>query len=353
MNLALFLPNWVGDLVMATPTLRAVRRHFGPSARIVGILRPHLAELIEGGDWLDEQFPFDPKSGLREHGRLALVGRMRRQQFDMALLLTNSLNTAALAWLGGARQRVGYARDGRSLFLTHRVPAARDPATRGRFRPAPMVESYLALARAIGCAEESPQLELHVTAAESERAARVWHDLGLRTDGRVVALNVTGAFGAAKLWPAEHAAALARQIVEQLDHDVLVLCGPGECDAARQIAARAGVARVYSLAAQSVSLGLTKGCLARCRLMVTTDSGPRHIAAALGKPVITLMGPTLPVWIENPTVCGPILRAELDCLGCGQRNCPLGHHRCMRDLTPERVLQEAALLVQSASLKAA
>ena len=230
------------------------------------------------------------------------------------------------------------------------VPAARD----GRqFRPVPMVESYLALARAIGCPEESPQLELNVTAAESEQAARVWHDLGLRTDGRVVALNSSGAYGAAKLWPAEHCAALARQIVEQLDHDVLVLCGPGERDAARQIAARAGSPRVFSLAAQAVSLGLTKGCLARCRLMVSTDSGPRHIAAALGKPVVTLLGPTLPAWIENPSVRGPMLRTELDCLGCGKRTCPLGHHRCMRDLTPERVLGEVAALVQTTTIKAA
>jgi heptosyltransferase-2 len=348
---------------MATPTLRAVRRHFGPSARIVGILRPHLAELLDGSQWLDEQLPFDPKSGRREHGRLALIGRMRRQRFDTALLLTNSLNTAALAWLGGARQRVGYARDARSLFLTRAVPAVRDPATttmgtwrpgvsRRKFRPVPMVESYLALARAVGCPEESPELELNVTAAESARAEQVWHDLGLRNDGRVVALNSTGAYGTAKLWPAEHAAALARQIVAELDHDVLVLCGPGERDAARQIADRAG-SRVVSLAAQAVSLGLTKGCLARCRLMVSTDSGPRHIAAALGKPVVTLLGPTLPEWIENRSVRGPMLRTELDCLGCGRRTCPLGHHRCMRDLTPERVLREVAALVHSTTIKAA
>ncbi len=221
-----------------------------------------------------------------------------------------------------------------------------------------MVESYLALARAIGCPQESPRLELNVTAAESEQAARVWRDLGLRTDGRVVALNSTGAYGAAKLWPAEHCAALARQIVEQLDHDVLVLCGPDERDAARAIVARAGGApacgsRVFSLAAQAVSLGLTKGCLARCRLIVSTDSGPRHMAAALGKPAITLLGPTLPAWIENPSVRGPLLRAELDCLGCGKRACPLGHHRCMRDLTPERVLREVAALLHTTTIKAA
>ena len=205
----------------------------------------------------------------------------------------------------------------------------------------------------VGCPDESPQLELCVTPRAAEQAARVWHNLSLRSDGRVVALNSTGAFGAAKLWPAEHCAALARGIVDELDHDVLVLCGPGERDAARQIAARSGSPRVHSLAAQEVSLGLTKGCLAQCRLMVSTDSGPRHIAAALGLPVVTLLGPTRPEWIENPTVRGPMLHAELPCLGCGKRECPLGHHRCMKDLSPGRVLREVAALLSTTTTKAA
>jgi heptosyltransferase II len=350
MNLAIFLPNWVGDLVMATPTLRSVRRFLGSSARIVGILRPELAALVDGTDWLDDLFLFDPKSRQRELGRLGLISRMRRHRFEMALLLTNSFHSAALAWLGGARQRVGYARDGRSLLLTKSVMAARIGR---RFEPCPMVGSYLALAWAVGCPEESPRLELKITQAEVAQAARVWQDLGLRTDGQVVALNSTGGFGAAKVWPAEHCALLARAIVEQFDHDVLVLCGPGERESAREIAARAGSSRVFSLAAQAVNLGLTKGCLARCRLMISTDSGPRHIAAALGKPVVTLLGPTLPEWIENPTVRGPILRAELDCLGCGQRTCPLEHHRCMRDLTPQRVLSEVSGLLRTTAVKVA
>jgi heptosyltransferase-2 len=350
MNVAIFLPNWVGDAVMATPTLRAVRRYFGPAARIVGILRPQLADLLAGTPWIDDLHAFDPRSRQKEHGRLALIARLRRERVDIALLLTNSLHTAVMAWLGGARQRVGYARDGRSWFLTHRVPPLRD----GRgYRPAPMVESYLALARAIGCPDESPQLELCITSNEAEQATGVWRDLGLSTNGHVVALNSTGAYGAAKLWPPEHCAAFARGIVDELDHDVLVLCGPGERDAARQIAARSGSSRVHSLAAQEVSLGLTKGCLARCRLMVSTDSGPRHIAAALGLPVVTLMGPTLPEWIENPTVRGSMLRTELSCLGCGKRECPLGHHRCMKDLSPGRVLREVAALLRRTSTKAA
>ena len=140
-----------------------------------------------------------------------------------------------------------------------------------------------------------------------------------------MALNSTGAFGCGKGLADRTLRALARQVVEKLDYDVLVLCGPGERDAARQIAAQSSSPRVFSLSSQEASLGLTKGCLARCRLMVSTDSGPRHIAAALGLPVVTLLGPTRPEWIENPTVRGPLLRAELPCLGCGQRVCPLHH----------------------------
>ena len=111
MKICLFLPNWLGDLVMATPALRALRRRFGPSARIVGILRPHLADLLAGVSWLDEQWYYDPRAKQSQWHSWALVQRMRRERFDMAVLLTNSFRTAALAWLGGAKERIGYVRD--------------------------------------------------------------------------------------------------------------------------------------------------------------------------------------------------------------------------------------------------
>src|SRR5580704_4708676 len=88
MNVAIFLPNWVGDAVMATPALRAVRRYLGPAARIVGILRPQLMDLLDGTTRIDELYAFDPRSRHKEHGRLALVARLRRERVDIALLLT-------------------------------------------------------------------------------------------------------------------------------------------------------------------------------------------------------------------------------------------------------------------------
>ena len=306
--------------------------------------------MLSGTDWLDEQWYFDPRSKESGQRRLALVRRMRQQRFDKVLLLTNSLHTALLAWLGGARERIGYVRNGRGMLLTGKV----EPARQGRrILPMPMVQCYLDLARAAGCDEESPRLELAVTAAERRVGDRIWRNLGLRRDGRVIALNAGGAYGAAKQWPVEHCAALARLIAGRLDHDVLILCGPRECQQARDIVRLAQFPRVFSLASQPVGLAATKSCLERCRLLVSTDSGPRHVAAALGKPVVTLLGPTLPVWIENPTVRDVTVRMDMDCLGCGKRRCPLGHHRCMRDLAPERVLEAMSGLLQRETVKAA
>jgi heptosyltransferase-2 len=205
-----------------------------------------------------------------------------------------------------------------------------------------MVDTYLALAEAAGCAKEPPRLQLAVTPNEAAVGQRIWDTLGLRTDGRVVALNNSGAYGAAKRWPLEHCGTLARLIAAELDHDVLMICGPGEEAVGREVVARAAHPRVFSLAGQQIGLATTKSCLARCRLMVSTDSGPRHVGAALGLPVVTLLGPTLPVWIDNPTIRGCHIRIELDCLGCSRRVCPLGHHRCMKDLSPRMVFQSVA-----------
>jgi heptosyltransferase-2 len=352
MKIAVFLPNWLGDLVMATPVLRAMRRHFGPDAQLVGVVRPYLQQVLDGTHWLDELWGYDRRSGDRGLRMKGVARRMRQERFDLAVLLTNSLSSAILAWRGGARQRVGYVRYGRGLLLTTKLYPRR---RRGRIVPEPMVDSYLALAAAIGCPTESRRLELAITPAEERLADETFVELGLRTDGRVIALNSSGAYGAAKLWPAEYFAALARRIVERLDHDVLVLCGPNEREIARSIARQCGSPRVFSMAEQAVSIPRAKACIRRSRMMVSTDSGPRHVAAALDKPVLTLLGPTSPVWIENPTQRALNLTAEeVECLGCQRRVCPLRHHQCMRNLTPERVFAAVARMIdEQESAKAA
>ncbi len=341
-QVALFLPNWVGDVVMATPALRAIRRRFPPPVKIVGVARPKMAELLAGTRWIDDWAFYDPRSRRPELSQRALVRRLRQMHVDLAILMTNSLRTAMLAWLGKARCRVGYVKDARRMLLTGKVYPPRE---NGRVIPCPMVDWYLRLADAVGCPPESPRLELGITDAERELGEQIWADLGLRADGRVVALNGGSATSPARLWPEEHFAELARRIVDQLDHDVLVLCGPSERNSARWIVTHSGSDRVFSLAAQPLGLAVPKACLSRCRLLVSTDSGPRHIAAALGKPVITLFGPTPIEWVENPMVDAIHVRLDLDCIGCSKRHCPLGHHRCMKELSVEMVFHHVAAVV--------
>ena len=329
---------------MATPTLRALRSHFGPEARLVGIMRPYLADLLAGTEWLDEQWYFQPGSRESAYRHLAVIRRMRDERFDMAVMLPNTLRSAVMCRLAGIPQRLGYARYGRGPLLTGKdFPSRRN----GRKRPMPMVDYYLRLAELAGCAAESRRLELATVEADERSADEVFSRLGLGSAERLITLNSSGAFGGAKLWPIEHFAALAGRIVDELDHDVLVMCGPKEREIARAVAVGSKRLRVRSMAEQPMDLGTAKACIRRSRLMVSTDSGPRHVAAAFGVPVITLFGPIMPIWSENPTVNAVNLHLDLDCIGCRKRTCPLGHHKCMRDLSVEMVFDEVAGLIKT------
>ncbi|HID78896.1 MAG TPA: lipopolysaccharide heptosyltransferase II [Planctomycetaceae bacterium] len=334
MNIAVFLPNWIGDAVMATPVLRALRRRYPPPVRLVGIMRPYMADLLGGTDWLDEQWYFDPRSRDPRLKASTLARRMRLERFDMAILLPNSLRSALVAWWGGAVERVGYVRDFRGPLLTHKVYP---PRSAGRRPDEPMVDYYLRIAEAVGCGPESRRLELATTLRDEASADRVWERLGLRKGDRVVLLNTGSSNGQTRCWPAPYFARLARWLVTRRDQDVLVICGPRERSTARWIAEQSRSKRVFSMADEALDLGTAKACIRRARMMISTDSGPRHVAAAFGKPVVTLYGPTIPVWSANPTVQSIDLYAPLECLGCCREYCPRRHQRCMRDLSVERV----------------
>jgi heptosyltransferase-2 len=179
-------------------------------------------------------------------------------------------------------------------------------------------------------------MELFTTPRDEEAAANVWHQAGFASYREVVCLNPGAAFGSAKHWPAEHFAVLARALVDRRASGVLVLCGPGERDLARQVEALARRPGIKTLAEGPLWLGLTKACVRRANLLVTTDSGPRHFATAFGRPVVTLFGPTHIAWTETYDPRAIHLQEKVDCGPCQRRVCPLDH-RCMTGLTPARV----------------
>jgi heptosyltransferase II len=341
MKVGIFIPNWIGDAAMATPALRALRRHYGAQAELIGIMRPYVADVLAGTRWLDNQIFYYPKSKNPAERTWSVLGQLRQRRLDTVILLTNSLRAGALAWASGARQRIGYVRYGRGALLTHKLYYPRHGL---KFLPTPAIDAYLQLAYAVGCESESPQLELATLPGDEGAADAVWKKWNLPPGNRVVVLNSGGAYGAAKLWPSEYFASLARRIVSEQGFSVLVICGPAERSVARQIVQLAGDPRVVSLADEPTSIGLSKACVRRSRMLVTTDSGPRFFAVAFGVPVISLFGPTDMAWTRTHDAQETCLQHAVPCGPCARRTCPLGHHDCMRLLSVERVY--AALLEQ-------
>lgn len=342
-TIAVFLPNWVGDVVMATPTLRALRQHFA-DARIVGVMRPHAAEVLAGTAWLDDQLLYEPRSTDPSQRGWSMIRRLRRERVDLALLLPNSWRTAFVARLGGACDRLGYVRGGRGLLLNRKLYP---PRVDGRLAPVSALDYYLELAYAAGCASASRQVELATLPADERAADQVWSKFRLPRGRQVVVLNSGGAYGAAKLWPTPYFASLARRLATVDRRHVLVLCGPQERELATEIVRSASHPRVCSLADERLSIGLSKACVRRAAAMVTTDSGPRHFAAAFGVPVVTLFGPTRISLSENYHPHAIHLQHELDCVPCQRRTCPLGHHRCMVDLKIDEVYRAVQQLLPS------
>jgi len=344
MKIAIVLPNWIGDAAMATPALRAISERFGSHAEIIGVMRPYVAEVLEGTTWLDSYALYDPKSADRSLGSWSLVRHLRSMKLDSVVLLTNSLRTGLIGRLSGARQRVGYVRNGRGVLLTDKLYQPRDGR---KFTPISAVDNYLDLAKHLGCQSISRKLELATTRENEEAADRVWDKLGLSNGDGTIVLCPGSAFGSAKHWPTEYFAQLATRIVDTQGHNVLVSCGPAERENAREIARLANRDRVVSLADEPLSIGLTKACLRRSQLAVATDSGPRHLAAGFGVPTVALFGSTDPRWSINYNPREIRLNETVPCGPCAKRVCPLGHHRCMRDLRVERVFEAVQSLLES------
>lgn len=326
---------------MATPTLRALR-HRWPDATFVGVMRPWVAETLRGLPWLDEECLFDPHSSDRGRRMPAVTRFLRDRRLDLAVLFPNDFRSALVGWLAGATRRVGYDRELRGLLLTDRLRVRR---YWNGYRPTPLVDYYLELARHLGADPGSHRLELATTSEDEATARALLERHGVGHEPLVV-FNPGGAFGPAKRWPSESFAELGRRLARRHGASVLVLCGPTERALAREIVAYAACDRVTGMEDEPVSIGLAKAIVRQSQLMVTTDSGPRHFAVAFGVPTVSLFGPTYITWTETDFPAEIRLQQKVACGPCQQRTCPRGHHRCMRDLSVDRVYQAARMALE-------
>jgi heptosyltransferase II len=352
-------PSWVGDAVMATPALRAIRELY-PDAHISYLMKRYVKPLYTGMPWADQLITYRTGKTHAKAGKgqfFDLAARLRSANFDLAVLLPNSFKSALVCKMAGIRRVVGYERDGRSFLLTDKLLPQKE---NGKFVPTPILKYYLGIAHYLGSASRDLRMQLFVTPAELREARDVLARCGLDPDmerpaaaGRspMVLLNPGANYGAAKLWKAEYFAELADRLVDDLGATLLLSSAPKErpiVDAIKRYMRHAPV----DLSNKGLTLGSLKEIVRRSDLMVTNDTGPRHIAASFDVPVVTVFGPTHPQWTEIYYPRERQVSVKVFCGPCQKKTCPLDH-RCMTQVTPGMVYEAAAGLLGGSTASAA
>ena len=324
MKILVRAPNWVGDAVMAIPALEAIRRAHA-AAEIAILARPAVADLYREQPFANRILEYE-NPGRHEGwwGREKLVGELRRERFNLAVLLQNAFEAAWLAWRAGIPERAGYARDGRGPLLTKpvRVPKEGD---------IPRHEShyYLELIRRAGWIEtrgEIAPIRLCVPPSAREVAEASLLRAGAREGAWRCAIAPGASYGAAKCWPPERFAALADRLISECAADVILFGTPNEKEMAARICS--AMKRPPISFVGQTSMGDLAAHFSACSIFIGNDSGAIHVAAAAGLPVIGIFGSTDPEGTAPVTPQFTLIREPVSCSPCFLRSCPVDH-RCM------------------------
>lgn len=327
--------NWVGDAVMSLPALRALRERF-PGAEISILAKPWVGDLYRREPFCHRLISYDPR-GFRAKWRAAR--ELAPLGFDCAILLQNAFEAAAVAYIAGIPERIGYARDGRSALLTQaiRVPRRGEIPRHERFY-------YLELLRRAGILDALPDNDL--IRLEGAAAARQAGEERFRVLGMgdvVIGVSPGAAYGTAKRWLPERFADAANRLARELDASVAIFGSEQEralCDTvtaalnvpSRNLAGETTLAEFIELAAA-------------CRVYLTNDSGAMHIASALGVPTVAIFGATDDAGTGPTGPLASVVREPVECSPCLKRECPIDH-RCMTRVDAARVAQVALNLLK-------
>jgi len=364
--------NWLGDAVMTMPALQRLREA-QPDAQISLLSHEKLAGLWENHPFIDRLLTFTSNESLWKISR-----RLREKNFDVGLLFPNSPRSALELWLARIPQRIGYARAWRIFFLTRTI-ASRPGAvpmrqrsvveikrrTKSNTSPAPTalpaavhhVHDYLHLVAALGASSEPIAPRIFIQNREAQDVAQAFRFFPL-TDRPLVGLNPGAEYGPAKRWPAERFVAVAAELQKRVSCRWLIFGGAADFDLAEEIAqgiqrmdpARLPRANLVLNLAGKTSLRDLCVLLKSCRLLLTNDTGPMHVAAAVGTPVIALFGSTAPEFTAPGLAAENfhrIIRANVACAPCFRRECPIDF-RCMKQIKPQQVVEVAAQVLARA-----
>lgn len=335
--------NWIGDAVISLPAIESVRARF-PECEIVLLSTPWVSGVYEHHPAIDRQIIYDPHGEHRGvFGFSRLIHQLRAEQFEVAVLLQNAFRAAWIAWRARIPVRIGYARDGRAPWLTHPIDAP-PAAVYGH-----EVYYYLYLLFRAGLiARPEPPRPLDETRIEPLPAEKAWatrrlESMGIQGPRFLLGLVPGASFGPAKRWLPDRFAALADRLTEVLNADVLIFGSPAEKALAEEIAGE--MEHTPIILAGETTLRQSMALLDRCRLLVTNDSGPMHLASAMALPVVAIFGSTDPGATRPFGPYARVIQHKVPCNPCGLRVCPIDF-RCMEGMTVAMVYRASLELVR-------
>lgn len=338
--------NWVGDAVMTVPALRELRRIF-PDAHISLATRSWAQGIFEDATFVDELLIVAAK-GLGSV--VQQVRSWRQRDFDLAVLFPNALESALVASLSRVPTRIGYSSEGRQRLLTHPLAMPEWRSSKHEvFYYLNIVEHVERVTRGTSTiASREPNASIEVSDARRSRALEVLHASGVRPGKTVIALCPGSINSRAKRWPADRYAQLGDRFAQDADIDVVLIGSEAEVEVANEV--RAQMRSQPIMLAGKTDLAQLVAILSAVDLLVTNDTGPAHIAAALGRPTLVVFGPTNPLTTRPFAEAGQIIRQPPDCAPCMLRDCPIDH-RCMTAISVNEMFERAtAMLCEGGSI---
>jgi len=322
-------PNWIGDVVMATPFLSLLRKE-NPGDFITVLCRDYVAELLGRSAFIDDLITYRRDGGVGRAIR-ALRASSPDSGWSTAFLLPMSFSSALIAYLGRTGRRIGYRGGGRDWLLT-------DPVTPSRRGTIHLSEEYAALARVYsGGGEDAIPAPCVIPRYDWKEQIE---GFGLR--GGYVVLAAGAAYGPAKVWPLERFSELAARLRDEKGLRTVAVGSAGEREYLDRMTAADDA---VNLAGRS-DVGGLMSILRGADLVVGNDSGPVHVSAAMGVPTVSIFGSTSPVWTSPRGPRSTVVTSGADCAPCFRRECPEGDTRCMRDITVDEVFGAAKELMR-------
>jgi heptosyltransferase-2 len=335
-NIIVRMPNWLGDLVMGTPVLADLRKKY-PNAHITAMCQKNVASLLKEDPHIDDIFSFTPpKNLLNFPSQKELVEKLKKEQYDTGILLSNSFSSAWWLWRGQVKNRIGFTGDWRSWLMSTPLSFPKN------LNKQHLVKTYKALLKPLGIPISERPPRLYLSDKEIEDAKEILHRHGVRDGHTIIGINPGAAYGSAKCWIPSRFKEVTQQLLENPTNRIVYFGDSVGAKLTQEICL--GMSdRVINLAGKT-SIRELLALISLCSTFLTNDSGPMHIASALGTPHVAIFGSTSDVK-TGPYSHGRVIHKHVSCSPCYKRECPIDF-RCMTSIHADEVFHEMENLIK-------